>query len=302
MPEVDAVLDDPGPVLDRRGHAVRGPRFRLAAAPALHREHLVLGRHRLDRRDVDDLPALDRSDWVSSSGTSRSRSTCPAGASRSCRGAPRVPFRGPGLAFRPARLAAGLAAQRFRRRLRTVRRRGLRWSPGSSPSPGRRDPRPATAARPAARAAPRSPLACSSSWRPARPAAPAAACSQRETRHHRFRERRASRARPNVATTPPGPQIGRHRSDWTRRESAGNEWTGQTDLSSYKEVRENWLGFTVLGNGGHGLGSDFANALHRSLGTILSNSAQRPSPPPVTWKSWPSSAQSWTRQHLRFHY
>ena len=39
----------------------------------------------------------------------------------------------------------------------------------------------------------------------------------------------------------------------------------------FKEVKQNWLGFTVLGNGGHGLGSDFANALHESLGTILSN-------------------------------
>jgi hypothetical protein len=39
----------------------------------------------------------------------------------------------------------------------------------------------------------------------------------------------------------------------------------------FKEVKQNWLGFTVLGNGGHGLGSDFAVALHESLGTILSN-------------------------------
>jgi hypothetical protein len=39
----------------------------------------------------------------------------------------------------------------------------------------------------------------------------------------------------------------------------------------FKEVKQNWLGFTRLGNGGHGLGTDFANALHGSLGTILSN-------------------------------
>jgi hypothetical protein len=39
----------------------------------------------------------------------------------------------------------------------------------------------------------------------------------------------------------------------------------------FKEVKQNWLGFTVLGNGGHGLGRDFAVALHASLGTILSN-------------------------------
>ncbi len=39
----------------------------------------------------------------------------------------------------------------------------------------------------------------------------------------------------------------------------------------FKEIKQNWLGFTMLGNGGHGLGSDFALALHESLGTILSN-------------------------------
>ena len=62
MPQVDPGAHDPRPVLDRRGHPVRGLRLRLAAAPALHRQHLVLGRHRLHRRDVDDLPALDRGD------------------------------------------------------------------------------------------------------------------------------------------------------------------------------------------------------------------------------------------------
>ncbi|MBF6171302.1 hypothetical protein [Nocardia blacklockiae] len=39
----------------------------------------------------------------------------------------------------------------------------------------------------------------------------------------------------------------------------------------FKEVKQNWLGFTVLGNSGHALGRDFANALHSSLGSILSN-------------------------------
>jgi hypothetical protein len=39
----------------------------------------------------------------------------------------------------------------------------------------------------------------------------------------------------------------------------------------FKEVKQNWLGFTVLGNGGSGLGKDFAVALHDSLGSILSN-------------------------------
>jgi hypothetical protein len=40
-------------------------------------------------------------------------------------------------------------------------------------------------------------------------------------------------------------------------------------LYKFKEVKQNWFGFTVLGNGGHGLGQDFANALYSSLGTVL---------------------------------
>jgi hypothetical protein len=43
------------------------------------------------------------------------------------------------------------------------------------------------------------------------------------------------------------------------------------NLYSFKEVKQNWLGFTLLGNGGHALGRDFAHALHASLGDILSN-------------------------------
>lgn len=37
----------------------------------------------------------------------------------------------------------------------------------------------------------------------------------------------------------------------------------------FQEVKQNWLGFTVLGNTGSGLGRDFARALHSSLGSIL---------------------------------
>ncbi len=37
----------------------------------------------------------------------------------------------------------------------------------------------------------------------------------------------------------------------------------------FQEVKQNWLGFTVLGNSGTGLGKDFARALHSSLGSIL---------------------------------
>lgn len=43
------------------------------------------------------------------------------------------------------------------------------------------------------------------------------------------------------------------------------------NLYSFKEVKQNWLGFTVLGNGGSGLGLDFARNLHRALGSILNN-------------------------------
>lgn len=37
----------------------------------------------------------------------------------------------------------------------------------------------------------------------------------------------------------------------------------------FQEVKQNWLGFTVLGNSGSGLGYEFAHALHGSLGSIL---------------------------------
>lgn len=43
------------------------------------------------------------------------------------------------------------------------------------------------------------------------------------------------------------------------------------NLYSFKEVKQNWLGFTVLGNGGSGLGPDFARSLHKALGSILNN-------------------------------
>jgi hypothetical protein len=41
------------------------------------------------------------------------------------------------------------------------------------------------------------------------------------------------------------------------------------NLYRFKEVKQNWLGFSVLGNGGSGLGQTFADALHSSLGSIL---------------------------------
>ncbi|MDT7846984.1 hypothetical protein [Streptomyces justiciae] len=39
----------------------------------------------------------------------------------------------------------------------------------------------------------------------------------------------------------------------------------------FKEVKQNWLGFTVFGNDGHALGPSFAKSLNDSLGDILSN-------------------------------
>lgn len=42
-------------------------------------------------------------------------------------------------------------------------------------------------------------------------------------------------------------------------------------LYRFKEVKQNWLGFTVLGNRGSGLGRTFAESLHRSLRTLLSD-------------------------------
>jgi hypothetical protein len=40
---------------------------------------------------------------------------------------------------------------------------------------------------------------------------------------------------------------------------------------TFSEVKQNWLGFTVGGNDGHGLGPKFAKSLHAALGDILSN-------------------------------
>lgn len=43
------------------------------------------------------------------------------------------------------------------------------------------------------------------------------------------------------------------------------------DLYRFQEVKQNWLGYTFMGNDGHGLGQDFASALNTSLGRILRN-------------------------------
>lgn len=38
----------------------------------------------------------------------------------------------------------------------------------------------------------------------------------------------------------------------------------------FKEVKQNWLGFTVLGNGGRALGKEFADSLNANLGRLFS--------------------------------
>ena len=40
----------------------------------------------------------------------------------------------------------------------------------------------------------------------------------------------------------------------------------------FKEVKQNWLGFSKLGNAGTGLGPDFARALARTLTTAFKDS------------------------------
>jgi hypothetical protein len=40
----------------------------------------------------------------------------------------------------------------------------------------------------------------------------------------------------------------------------------------FQEVKQNWLGFTVLGNDGHALGADFARSLDTNLGILFSDS------------------------------
>jgi hypothetical protein len=37
----------------------------------------------------------------------------------------------------------------------------------------------------------------------------------------------------------------------------------------FSEVKQNWLGFSRTGNAGHGLGKDFAHALHRNFSTVF---------------------------------
>jgi hypothetical protein len=45
-------------------------------------------------------------------------------------------------------------------------------------------------------------------------------------------------------------------------------------LFTFPEVKQNWLGFSRTGNRGHGLGGDFAAALHRNLSTVFRDFGQ----------------------------
>lgn len=42
----------------------------------------------------------------------------------------------------------------------------------------------------------------------------------------------------------------------------------------FPEIKQNWLGYSKIGNGGSGLGKDFANALHRNLGQVVKDFGQ----------------------------
>ena len=55
------------------------------------------------------------------------------------------------------------------------------------------------------------------------------------------------------------------------RDEAGNQLDQALidEWYRFKEVKQNWLGYTLLGNGGAGLGADFAAALHDALNRIF---------------------------------
>ena len=46
---------------------------------------------------------------------------------------------------------------------------------------------------------------------------------------------------------------------------------------TFREIKENWLGYSKEGNRGSGLGMDFARALSRNLATVFSDFGSRPS-------------------------
>jgi len=61
--------------------------------------------------------------------------------------------------------------------------------------------------------------------------------------------------------------------DFLKQKSTNKNLSTGTLLSLYKfsEIKENWLGYSENGNGGRGLGKNFALSLHNNLNTIFSN-------------------------------
>lgn len=55
----------------------------------------------------------------------------------------------------------------------------------------------------------------------------------------------------------------------------------------FKEVRQNWLGFTADGNGGHALETGFPTALHESPEACSATSVTRRSRSPATSRARP---------------
>jgi len=55
------------------------------------------------------------------------------------------------------------------------------------------------------------------------------------------------------------------------RAQEGEDFSVLASLYMFGEVKQNWLGFTLLGNGGRGLGVKFARSLHGALRGSLSN-------------------------------
>ena len=43
----------------------------------------------------------------------------------------------------------------------------------------------------------------------------------------------------------------------------------------FGEIEQNWLGFSLVGNAGRGLGPKFATALNRNLNTVFSSFGTR---------------------------
>jgi hypothetical protein len=57
------------------------------------------------------------------------------------------------------------------------------------------------------------------------------------------------------------------------------------NLYRFQEVKQNWLGFTLFGNGGAGLGRDFAVALHGALGDIFADFGKEKITRGTHWRS-----------------